>query len=520
MSSAFYPIGMRTYPASGYNHNSTNFLKQYIPWKGIGIGSNPVGTAPGHIRPLTNRDPGNVFQTGFGLPRPIKHYRKGRVIPAAPIESSNLIGQDPYNQNITLTIDEAALINYNMNRYVASSKGQSLGGGFGGSGLLNDLQDKPGMFIVKQNSPNEINGVEQLQKDCKTCEGVGIVSSYYPNNTYLVDNPEPNVVNSVWCCNQEKFARRRVIYAQTNLNQNYYTTHSQYLKNRCKTFDQKSFNFLSYNSFRNVANGANPYYISVDASSNIKPGAPLTFSNTYLANCQPNAQIYDATEYAMINQMLTLMLNLKIITQVEVNNFYTLNINSIKGFFNWINKLPPSQQPAALNVFETFINNPYSGMPLSGPSNPAGCQLVVYKPNNYQFAKQGAVSSSTRMLKLNVDTISTNAASLKNYNNTGQQLVTANELYAGDTNNYANLLKNKPSSEGCIKYPLNFYQSGQFQNKKFCSYSSLPSYRVPISKPSAYRNYLSALYRRSNHFSQSPNTYNTTTGRSVNATNE
>jgi hypothetical protein len=513
MSTAFYPIGMRTYPASGYNHNSSLFLKQYLPWKGVGIGSNPVGIANGHIRPLTNKDPGNVFQTGFGLPRPIKHYRKGKVVPPAAVEATNLVGKDPYNQNITLDINEAALINYNINRYVKSSKGTSLGGGFGGSGLLNDMQDYPGAFIIKHNQPDEVNGVDQLNKDCKTCEGVGIVSSYMPNPTFIYENPEPNNVNPILCCNQEKKALQRVIYAQTFLNQNYYTTHSQYLKNRCKTFEQKSFNFLSYNSFKDVANGANPYYISLNTNSNTKPGAPLTFANTYLANCQPNAQIYDATEYAMVNQMLTLMLNLQIITQSEVNNFYTLNINSIKGFFNWINQLPSSQKPAALNVFETFINNPYSGMPLSGPSNPAGCQLVVYKPNNYQFAKQGAVSSSTRMLKLNVDTISTNAASINNYNNTGQQLVSANELYAGNANNYANLLKNKPSQTGCIKYPLNFYQSGQFQNKKFCSYPSLPEYRVPISKPLTYRNYLSGLYHRTNHFSQSPNTYNTTSSR-------
>lgn len=520
MSTAFYPIGMRTYPSSGYNHNSTYLLQQYIPWKGVGIGSNPVGIANGHIRPLTNKDPGNVFQTGFGLPRPIKHYRKGKVIPSVPIQANNLVGKDPYNQNITLNINEAALINYNMNRYVKSSYGTSLGGGFGGSGLLNEMQDKPGAFIIKHNQPDEINGIKQLQKDCKTCQGVGIVSSYMPNPSFIYENPEPNNVNPILCCNQEIKARKRVIYAQTFLNQNYYTTHKQYLKNRCKTFEQQSFNFLSFNSLKNQANQTNPYYISVDTSSNVKPGAPLTFANTYLANCQPNAQIYDATEYAMINQMLTFMLYKQIITQTEVDEFYASNINSLKGFFNWINALPSSQQTAALIVFKTFINNPYTGMPLSGPSNPSGCQLVVYKPNNYQFAKQGAVSSSTRMLKLNVDTISTNAASLKNYNNTGPALVTANELYAGNANNYANILKNKPSNNGCIKYPLNFYQSGQFQNKKYCSYPSLPEYRVPLSKPLTYRNYISALYRRSNHFSQSPNTYNTTTGSGSTVTNQ
>ena len=46
-------------------------------------------------------------------------------------------------------------------------------------------------------------------------------------------------------------------------------------------------------------------------------------------------------------------------------------------------------------------------MSLSGPSNPNLCKLAVYKPNNPQFAVQGAVSSSARTLKLTVATIRT-----------------------------------------------------------------------------------------------------------------
>ena len=113
MSTAYYPLGMRSaMPASGYNHKSSYYNKQYLPWKGAGpIGSNPVGVASGHIRPLTNKDPGNVFQTGFGLARPIKHYRKGKVIPAQEITANTLVAQSPINKNIILTIDEAGLIN-------------------------------------------------------------------------------------------------------------------------------------------------------------------------------------------------------------------------------------------------------------------------------------------------------------------------------------------------------------------------------------------------------------------------
>jgi len=515
MSSANKPLGMNSMPASGYNHKSTTYNKQYVTWKGTGINSNPVGTASGHIRPLTNNDPGNVFQTGFGLARPIKHYRKGRVIPVDISGNiANLNVNSPYN-DVNLTMNEKALINYNTNRFVKSSKGTSLGGGFGGSGLLNDLQDKPGAFTVHQNPATETDGVTQLNSDCKTCEGVGIVVDYYPNKGYLTENPEPNSTNisaNAFCCNEEYKAKRRAIYASTNLNKNYYTTTKQYLQNRCKTYDQKAFNFLSYKTNTAGPYGDNNPYYTV-SQQGPKAGSPTTQTasfldtNLYFANCQPGSQIYDATQVALIGQMLSIMVNAGFLNQTDVTAFNATGINSIEGFYNWLNGLPANQKTQAIQVFNDFIRNPYWGMPLSGPSNPAGCQLTVYKPNNYQYAKQGAVSSSTRNLKLNVDTISTNAASINNYTNTGN-LVSANQLYAGVDPNLINLKKNK--APGCnTPWPLNFSQSGTFQNKKFCHYRKLPQYQNPASQPSPYRYFPGTVFS-SNHFSQSPNTYNTT----------
>jgi hypothetical protein len=398
MSSAFFPLGMNSKQSSGYSQNSTTYNKQYITWKGTGINSNPVGTAPGHIRPLTNNDPGNVFQTGFGLPRPIKHYRKGRVIPAQQITGvPNLHG-----------INENGLINYNMNRIVKSSKGSSLGEGAGGSSLIDEMQDKPGAFIIQQNPVNEVDGVQQMNLNCTTCEGVGIVANYYPNKSYLTENPEPNTTNTSFCCNEEYKAKRRAIYASTNLKKNYYTTTKQYLQNRCKTYDQKAFNFLPY--------GANQ----------ATPGSPLALTNTYLANCIPNTQYLDVC-----------------------GNYFTTE----------------------------------------GPANQLGCRLTVYKPSNYQYAVQGAVDSSTRNLKLTVDTITTNAATIKN----------------------TNLDKNKAPTCN-TPWPLNFSQSGPYQNKKLCYYNTLPEYQIPASQQGSYRYYPTGNIFSSNHFSQSPNTYNTTTG--------
>ena len=486
MSTAYYPQGMRAMPASGYNHRSTYFTKQYLPWKGSGIESNPVGTAPGHIRPLTNNDPGNVFQTGFGLPRPIKHFRKGRVIPVQPITANNLTGKDPYNNNINININEAGLINYNMNRFVASSKGSSLGGGAGGRGLLNEMIDNPGSFIIKQNTLNENGHFNDLQQDCKTCEGIGIISSYYPNNTYLTENPEPNTMNPILCCNEQYKAKRRAIYASTNLKKNYYTTHKQYLQNRCKTYDQKVFNFQQPRPVE-ITNALLQSGVTLAELASAKPGSALATSNTYVANCFPNAEIYDATEDALVIKLLTILLNMGILTQAQVTYYETLtNPYDFDTLFNYLNSLSGDTKARALLEFDAFINNPYWGVPFQGPSNPNGCKLTVYKPNNPQFAVQGAVDSSTRMLKLNVDTITTNAATIHN------------------NNNYVNYEKNKAPD---CNSPTVF----QFQNKKLCYYKSLPEYQKIKSQPSPYRYYPSTV-TSSNHFSQKPNTYNTTSG--------
>jgi hypothetical protein len=441
MSSAFYPLGMKSY---------NNHVPQggYKTWKGTGVNSNPVGIAASHIRPLTNNDSGNVFQTGFGLPRPIKHYRKGRVIPVEPI----VVVADPNNPNQYM---EQSLINYNLNRIVKSSTGSSLGGGNGGLGLLGQMIDNPGGYIVKQNQPFKLPN-----EDCRTCEGVGIVASYYPNTTFLQEDPEPNTQNQTWCCNAEKKALRRVLPASTNLKKNYYTTHAQYLENRCQTYEQRAFNFQSPNPVDVAAiNSGNPF-VTPAAILAAKPGSALALFNTYFANCQPNGEIYEATEIALINRMLYIMLTLGIINNDQYNA--AKSIVKIDSFFNYIVSL---NNPSALAVFVDFINNPYYGMPLAGPTNPAGCKLVVYKPNNPQFAKQGAVSSSTRMLKLNVETIQTNAA----------------------RNKLSNLLKNKAAQCGNP-------QIIRYQNKKSCFLSpSYNLYGIPSQPPFS-----------SNHFAQSP----------------
>jgi len=469
MSNAVFPLGMNSMPSSGYAHKSTYYNRQYVSTKGTGTQSNPVGIATGHIRPLTNKDMGNVFQTGFGLARPIKHYRKGRVIPPNGLIKNNVTVNDPENSSNILNINENGLINYNTNRFVKSSKSTSLGGGFGGSGIINEIQDKPGSYTVKENTLDEVNELTQLNTDCKKCNGVGVVVNYFPNKTYLTENPEVNTTN------------QPTTYTSAQIQQMYSAV------------------FGNYN--------LNPYYLPIYQNNIIKPGSPLSQNNTYLSNCQLNAQLFESGQNAIISKLLYIMLQNKIVTQTQVTNFYNTGINTVIGFLSWINLLPSNLKNQALYIFSYYINNPYWGMPASGPSNPAGCQTTIYKPNNYKYAKQGAVSSSTRMLKLTVNTISTNSASIQKNNNTGPLLVTANQIYSGDypsINNSKSIYQNKaPNCNSPTIYP--------FQNKKICHYKkNLPSYQVPISQPSTYRKYIGTVFS-SNHYSQSPNTYNTVT---------
>lgn len=124
-------------------------------------------------------------------------------------------------------------------------------------------------------------------------------------SAYLIDTlpitpnffVEKETCKSVYKNTPEAKARRRSMYANTNLKPDYFNSLQACREKRCQTFDQRSFNFERKNS---EADGV------------------------FYANCQPNKQ---------------------------------------------------------------------------------GCKEVFYKPNNTQFAQQGAVSASTRLLKLTNDTL-------------------------------------------------------------------------------------------------------------------
>jgi hypothetical protein len=324
MSSAVFGLGMHSYNNSA---PFAPFSAPYVTWKGTGPYSYPAAITSGNIRPLTNRDITNNAPQKFGLPRPLKwQYRKGTT--SQPLVT--IVNPNQPNQYIQ------------VNREVRSSVGAS---------LIGQTIDQPGRFSVKHNPKDEINEIDQLNKDCTTCHGIGLVTSFSPE-PFLTNNPEPVSCSPQLCCNEERKALKRVIYANTNLKKNYYNTHAQYMANRCQTYEQKAFNFYSGpvipQVYAQIA-ATNPALAAKIIAA--KPGSPLSYLNMYVANCYPDT-------------------------------------------------------------------DPLAGT-LNGPNNPKGCKLVVYKPSNPQFAVEGGVSSSTRTLKLTVDTISTNLSSLRKLKGAG-----------------------------------------------------------------------------------------------------
>ena len=392
MSTAFYPTNMRRQSTGGYSNKSTLENIPYVSWKGTGIFSNPVAVTSAHIRPLTNNDCGNVFPTGFGLPRPMKHYRKGTVIPVHSAETNK--------QTM-----------YNLNRTVKSSIG---------TGLISQTIDMPGSFVVKDNKflnfreekqekEGSKEGSEEINQACHNCNGVGLVSNWMPI-TNLSENPNPDVTNPVLCCNQQRKAVRRVLPTNTNIAPNYYQTTYMYLYNRCQTFKQRQFNFISGPTDKKIEQLFLTYpFVTAKILEYSKPGDPLSIINSYVAQCNPNFTVEQSVEIGFIHYLAKRLFDMSFITQPEYTNLVSDDIGTVPLFLSSLQKILTTEQyKIIIDYIYSVASNPYMNINNSVvATQKKGCSQVYYKPNNPQFAKQGGVSCSTRTLKLNVDTINT-----------------------------------------------------------------------------------------------------------------
>lgn len=349
MSTAFYPQGM--------SHN--NLPKGYETWKGTGYFSNPIGITSGNIRPYTNRDLANnvIYKPG---PRPIKHYRKG------------ISAITPLNE-------------YQENREVKTSRG---------SNLVSQLIDMPGCYSTIQNRVGEVNNIEHMNNLCSNFKGIGMIKDIYPTVNYYENPPvimkngnEPIFVKSTdFCCSAPKNALN-LLRTTTNLKQNYYTTNYQYLQNRCQTYDQRIFNF------------------AVPGDIVGKPGDPLTMNNYYVANCLPNFIIKEGVELEIIDVISKRLINYDptfkdVILKLKSNTSLQTFLQELNAY---INETPLPNREEIIIYIEEIVN--ISSQYLQNLTGTKHCGKVIYKPNNPQFATQGAVTASTYILKKDVVTL-------------------------------------------------------------------------------------------------------------------
>jgi len=415
MSSAFYSQGMKTYN----NNLPTGGWKT---WKGTGRYSYPVASAAGNIRPFTNNDltnvatPNPISPTCFNRtslptysnfnPRPLKQYRKGTTT-AVPI-----VCQDPENPNQYITLLPKDL----TNRAVKST---TMGN------LVNLTMWTPGSFSVKHNPTNEIDETDEAQLNCQVCDGVALVASFSPE-PYLTNNPQTVSTNAPFCCNNEKKALRMVRPANTNLPKNYYTTLQQYRQNRCQTYDQRIFNFNQ--GPQAVSNAVEYEEGSITTKEFLyeKPGGPLGKNNLYVAHCYPNTDTSVNSQIYIVMEAFQLLNNAGLFDNDDLQTYQQLQIQTIQKFAQFLQTLHSGKTQQAVQLFYNFISNPYTGVAVSGPNNPRGCKLVVYKPSNPQFATQGGVMASARTLKLAVTTVEKNVAEQNRWKRQGATNSAAN----------------------------------------------------------------------------------------------
>lgn len=281
------------------------------------------GIAHGNVYPQKNNDPRNNAPYKIaGNARPVKHYRKGTLAPPG----------------ITVT----------------SSKN-----------LISATMDKPGAYMARTDTC--------IHKNSQIITNVG-----GPND--LTFNPTPVTQTQTLCCNAERKSKQMVLPTSTNLKDNYYVSSSQYLRNRCNTYDQKAFNFVSTN-FNQAA---------------------LT-NNKYVADCNANVMVNNNSTLSMMDRLAKILLQKGIISQEEYGEYIELRIVDLNAFIAFLNTVGNMEQAVAM--VKTTLNN----VGISFNSHATNrCKVSIYKPSNEQFAAQGSVTSSLRTHKLHDTTISSN----------------------------------------------------------------------------------------------------------------
>ena len=257
--------------------------------------------------------------------------------------------------------------------------------------------------------------------------GVGIPADLPAGSTYLGE--DVNNTNCSYCGSKDSSAS------------------STGIKEKILRFNNTNFKFFSGQSGYNCLTNK-PYCVACNPETQIIKPASTIVSNTY----------YSDTKGYMKSRSMTYNQNLSTLPKTGVNY--------ISPMYPTDTENGPQTRVTGVCIKGCSCSNKCNikGTPYecnkctAADAYPTAQYTTIYKPNNSEFAVQGPVSSSTRMLKLNYDTITQNANSF--YMAWGAQGANAGSYQGNSAGPY--FLKNK----NYICNQNDFYMRG---NKRECA---------------------------------------------------
>jgi hypothetical protein len=371
---------------------------------------------------LNQRD-GTVSERNLFIPQPLKHYRR-------EIASKDQI----CNPRTSLSIDLLNAPNGSIINSQASDR----------NGLVNTLD------INQTTNKTEIPG--SCDAEC------------------AVGTPQTNALSRVRSSGMIKKN-----YDPANNKSKYYTNASQYLNSRSKTFQQNQYNYiregdssltpgsgLSVNNLYSPAGktDCDKYFLSVDTSFNYEwvstDNGQIQFTVDVSSGYYDVHDINNLLQNEMINnyhyflqpdnKSKTTLLNIELnnltkkvqltATPIDAStNLLQPVISTELGDQNVDWTVPVSSTAPKIILNDSILTTSFGFTPGTYQTNTSPnvssyklrYNMLYYKPNNYQFAQQGAVSSSDLIARRRYNTITDAAASYR----TSYGLHVANALAYG-----------------------------------------------------------------------------------------
>jgi hypothetical protein len=317
--------------------------------------------------------------------------------------------------------------------------------------------NRPNGYIIS-NAQNQYGLVETLDFNLtnNTTELPGTCPSLSSNNVCLT--PAKNALNRVRSSGNLKKA-----YNVNRNNDTYYTSAKQYLESRNKLFAQNQFNYIRKGDLASTPGDPTSYQNiyspqGLNHCPKISIRSEITFQYQWTSsNGSPTTVSIPPGNYQSVSELNQILIQ----TMTENQHYYTNNSTGTLVFLLNISYDNVAQRivlqttytstdifssdvyvPASEDEIPTALSSPYFIInstssilfgfnPGNYPSNSTtvsgtgsssqtmgqfapqiGPPIYVplyYKPSNYQYANQGAVSASDKIVRLKYNTITTNA---------------------------------------------------------------------------------------------------------------